>query len=114
GSGSIRIHNAELQRDIFTAIGLDAAEAERRFAFLLEAFRYGPPPHAGFAIGLDRLYALMFDAETIRDVIAFPKTSVGGCPLTGAPSDVDLSQVEELGLLLAPSSDLEDADSHIN
>ncbi len=114
GSGSIRIHDADLQRDIFTAIGLDAEEAERRFAFLLEAFKYGPPPHAGFAIGLDRLYALMFNAETIRDVIAFPKTSVGGCPLTGAPSDVDLSQIEELQLLLAPVADSEADETQTN
>ena len=98
GSGSVRIHDAELQASVFDAIGMDRAEAERRFAFLLEAFKYGPPPHAGFAIGLDRLYALLFNAESIREVIAFPKTATGACPLTGAPSVVDATQLADLGL----------------
>ncbi len=98
GSGSVRIHQRALQETIFKAIGLAADVAEERFAFLLEAFRYGAPPHAGFAIGLDRLYALLFGAESIRDVIAFPKTATGSCPLTGAPSVVDESQLRELGI----------------
>ncbi len=98
GSGSVRIHQRSLQETIFKAIGLPADVAEERFAFLLEAFRYGAPPHAGFAIGLDRLYALLFGAESIRDVIAFPKTATGSCPLTGAPSVVDESQLRELGI----------------
>ena len=98
GSGSIRIHESALQESVFAAIGLDPEEAQRRFAFLLEAFQYGPPPHGGFAIGLDRLYALLFQADSIREVIAFPKTSTGGCPLTGAPSAVDTDQLTELGL----------------
>jgi len=98
GSGSVRIHQRQLQETIFKAIGLDPEVAKERFDFLLEAFRYGAPPHAGFAIGLDRLYALLFNAETIRDVIAFPKTATGICPLTGAPSVVDETQLRELGI----------------
>jgi aspartyl-tRNA synthetase len=100
GSGSIRIHDRELQEAVFAAIGMDAEEAQRRFQHLLEAFRYGAPPHGGFAIGLDRLYALMFGAESIRDVIAFPKTASAACPLTEAPAPVDAAQLAELGLAL--------------
>lgn len=100
GSGSIRIHDRELQEAVFAAIGMDAEEAKRRFQHLLEAFRYGAPPHGGFAIGLDRLYALMFGADSIRDVIAFPKTASAACPLTEAPAPVDAAQLEELGLAL--------------
>ncbi|MDP7063286.1 MAG: aspartate--tRNA ligase [Planctomycetota bacterium] len=98
GSGSVRIHDRDLQKSIFKAIGLSEEVANERFAFLLEAFRYGVPPHAGFAIGLDRLYALLFGADTIRDVIAFPKTATASCPLTGAPSVVDETQMGELGI----------------
>ena len=98
GSGSVRIHDRALQKTIFEAIGLSESVANERFAFLLEAFRYGVPPHAGFAIGLDRLYALLFGADTIRDVIAFPKTATASCPLTGAPSVVDETQMGELGI----------------
>jgi len=98
GSGSIRIHRTDVQEAIFQALGIPAEVAQERFRFLLEAFRYGPPPHAGFAIGLDRLYALLFGAESIREVIAFPKTSAGGCPLTDAPAAVDAAQLAELGI----------------
>lgn len=98
GSGSVRIHQRKLQETIFKAIGLAPEVAQERFAFLLDAFRYGAPPHAGFAIGLDRLYAILFGAETIRDVIAFPKTATGSCPLTGAPSVVDETQLDDLGI----------------
>jgi aspartyl-tRNA synthetase len=98
GSGSIRIHDKDLQSEIFDAIGLSPEVAAERFEFLLKAFSYGAPPHAGFAIGLDRLYSIMFDVESIRDVIAFPKTATSACPLTAAPSAVDSEQLDELGI----------------
>jgi len=101
GSGSIRIHDRDLQQTLFTAIGIPPEEAQVRFVHLLEAFRYGAPPHGGFAIGLDRLYALMFGADSIRDVIAFPKTATATCPLTEAPAPVDADQLSDLGLALA-------------
>jgi aspartyl-tRNA synthetase len=99
GSGSVRIHQRDTQERIFQAIGLPLELAEERFRFLLEAFRFGAPPHAGFAIGLDRLYGLLFEAASIRDVIAFPKTATATCPLTGAPSTVDAAQLGELGIV---------------
>jgi aspartyl-tRNA synthetase len=98
GSGSIRIHDKALQSEIFDAIGLPPEVAAERFEFLLKAFSYGAPPHAGFAIGLDRLYSIMFGVESIRDVIAFPKTATSACPLTAAPSAVDSQQLNELGI----------------
>ena len=98
GSGSVRIHDKVLQESVFSALGLAPEIVKDRFQFLLEAFRFGAPPHAGFAIGLDRLYALMFGADSIRDVIAFPKTSTATCPLTQAPAPVDSSQLTDLGL----------------
>jgi len=101
-SGSIRIHDPALQARIFEIVGFDRDEAERRFGFLLEAFRYGPPPHGGIAPGLDRLVMIMAGEESIREVIAFPKTANGLSPLDGSPSEVDPRQLEELGLRLAP------------
>jgi aspartyl-tRNA synthetase len=98
GGGSIRIHDPELQRRMFTALGIDEAESESRFGFLLEAFRYGVPPHGGIALGLDRMVMLMAGRDSIRDVIAFPKTTSATCLLTDAPSDVDPAQLAELGL----------------
>ncbi|MDP3732303.1 MAG: aspartate--tRNA ligase [Candidatus Omnitrophota bacterium] len=98
GSGSIRIHEQELQERIFKLIGINKTEAHKRFGFLLEAFQYGAPPHAGIAIGLDRLLAILAGEASIREMIAFPKTSAGFCPLTGAPSEVDERQLKELGL----------------
>jgi aspartyl-tRNA synthetase len=97
-SGSIRIHRKELQEKIFSRIGLDNARARERFGFLLDAFTYGAPPHGGIALGLDRLMALICGVESIRDVIAFPKTQKAACPLTDAPSHVDEKQLKELGI----------------
>ncbi|CAA9287362.1 MAG: Aspartyl-tRNA synthetase @ Aspartyl-tRNA(Asn) synthetase, partial [uncultured Corynebacteriales bacterium] len=101
GGGSIRIHRAEMQQRVFDTIGLTKAEAEAKFGFLLEAFQYGPPPHGGIAIGWDRLCTLLVGAESIREVIAFPKTASGGDPLTGAPTPVAMEQLREAGVLAA-------------
>ncbi|MFH1380809.1 MAG: aspartate--tRNA ligase, partial [Candidatus Omnitrophota bacterium] len=95
-SGSIRIHRRDIQEKIFKIIGLDAEEAKKRFGFLLEAFKYGAPPHGGIAFGLDRFVTIFTGTATIRDVIAFPKTQKGMCLMTGAPSDVDDKQLKEL------------------
>ncbi|MBI4707794.1 MAG: aspartate--tRNA ligase [Candidatus Omnitrophica bacterium] len=98
GSGSIRIHSQNLQERIFKIIGISEEEARKRFGFLLEAFQYGAPPHAGVAYGLDRLLTILSGEESIREVITFPKTSTGACPLTNAPSDVAERQLKELGI----------------
>ncbi len=98
GSGSVRIHNQQLQERVFKIIGINKADAHKRFGFLLEAFQYGAPPHGGIAIGLDRLLAVLAGEASIREMIAFPKTSTGFCPLTGAPSEVDEKQLKELSL----------------
>jgi len=100
GGGSIRIRDSALQAKVFAALGIDAAEAEVRFGFLLEALRYGAPPHGGIAYGLDRIVQRLAGAESIRDVIAFPKTASGADPLTGAPAPVDEAQLSEVGLQL--------------
>ena len=100
GGGSIRINDATEQQAVLALLGIDAAEAEARFGFLLEALRYGAPPHGGIAYGVDRIATLAAGAETIRDVIAFPKTASGGDPLTGAPTPVDERQLRDLGLSL--------------
>jgi aspartyl-tRNA synthetase len=102
GSGSVRIHDPVVQQRIFDLLGIGAEEANAKFGFLLEAFRYGAPPHAGFAFGLDRLVALLLGEDNIREVIAYPKTQSGGDPLTSAPTDVDPAHLEELGLRLLP------------
>ncbi len=98
GGGSIRINDPEVQRKVFEVIGIGEQEAENRFGFLLDALRYGAPPHGGIAYGLDRIVALLHRADSIRDVIAFPKTASGGDPLTGAPAPVDERQLRELGI----------------
>jgi aspartyl-tRNA synthetase len=102
GSGSVRIHRADVQRAVFRALGISEDQAQERFGFLLDAFRYGAPPHAGFAIGIDRLVALLVGEENIREVIAFPKTQSGADPLTGAPTPIDARHLGELGLRVLP------------
>jgi aspartyl-tRNA synthetase len=102
GSGSVRIHRADVQRTIFRVLGISEDEAQARFGFLLDAFRYGAPPHAGFAIGIDRMVALLVGEENIREVIAFPKTQSGADPLTGAPTPIDPAHLTELGLRTLP------------
>lgn len=98
GGGSIRIHQRDMQQRVFKTIGLSQQEAESKFGFLLEAFNYGPPPHGGIALGLDRLAALLAGAQSIREVIAFPKTASGGDPLTGAPTPITPAQRKESGV----------------
>jgi aspartyl-tRNA synthetase len=98
GSGSVRIHRRGIQEQVFAALGIDAEEAERRFGFLLGAFRYGAPPHAGFAFGVDRLAAILAGEENIREVIAYPKTQSGADPLTGAPTPLPAASLAELGI----------------
>jgi len=98
GGGSIRIHQRDMQQRVFNTIGLSNVEAESKFGFLLEAFNYGPPPHGGIALGLDRLCALLAGAQSIREVIAFPKTASGGDPLTGAPTPITPAQRKETGV----------------
>jgi aspartyl-tRNA synthetase len=100
GGGSIRINRADVQEAVFAALGIDAEQAKARFGFLLEALRYGAPPHGGIAYGVDRIVQRLYGAETIRDVIAFPKTASGFDLLTGAPAPVDDLQLKELGISL--------------
>jgi aspartyl-tRNA synthetase len=100
GGGSIRINRPDVQRAVFDVLGIPPEEAEARFGFLLEALRYGAPPHGGIAYGLDRIVALLHGTDSIREVIAFPKTASGTDPLTGAPAPVDDAQLRELGIQL--------------
>jgi aspartyl-tRNA synthetase len=102
GSGSVRIHDSGLQQRIFEAIGLQPAEIRDRFGFVLDAFKYGAPPHAGFAVGLDRLVMLLAGKDSIREVIAFPKTATAACLFTGAPTPVPAAQLLEAGVVVAP------------
>jgi aspartyl-tRNA synthetase len=102
GSGSVRIHRPDIQQRVFSLLGIESDEARAKFGFLLDAFRYGAPPHAGFAFGTDRIVAIFAGEENIREVIAFPKTQSGADPLTNAPSAVADQQLAELGLRLLP------------
>jgi aspartyl-tRNA synthetase len=103
GGGSIRIHRPEIQKQVFELLGISEQEAHAKFDFLMDALKYGAPPHGGIALGLDRIVMLLCGAESLRDVIAFPKTQRGTCPLTGAPSYVAEEQLAELDLkVLAP------------
>ena len=102
GSGSVRIHRPDIQQRVFSVVGFEPEEAQRRFGFLLDAFRYGAPPHAGFAFGLDRLVALLCGEENIREVIAFPKTQSGADPLTGAPMSIPADELAIYGLRPLP------------
>ena len=102
GSGSVRIHRSDIQSRMFNLLGISDEEARSKFGFLLDAFRFGAPPHAGFAFGIDRLVALLAGEENIREVIAFPKTQSGTDPLTHAPTPIDARHLEELGLRLLP------------
>ncbi|MFZ4515157.1 MAG: aspartate--tRNA ligase [Acidimicrobiia bacterium] len=104
GSGSVRIFRREVQQRIFELLGISAEQAQSRFGFLLDAFRYGAPPHAGFAFGIDRLVALLAGEENIREVIAYPKTQAGHDPLTGAPTPIASGQLKELGINVLPTA----------
>jgi aspartyl-tRNA synthetase len=100
GGGSVRIHDQEMQATVFRILGISDEEAQEKFGFLLEALQYGAPPHAGLAFGLDRLVMLMTGASSIRDVMAFPKTTTAACPLTNAPGNANLEQLKELGVAI--------------
>ena len=109
GSGSVRIHNPRVQAQVFEVLGIDEQAAQRRFGWFLEALRYGTPPHAGFAIGLDRFVSIIQNEANIREVMPFPKTQTGADPLTGSPAPVEQIQLDELGIRLAidPSDNLD-------
>ena len=104
GGGSIRIHQSDVQKMVFKALGIDDEEAEQKFGFLLDALRYGAPPHGGIAFGIDRVVAMMSGVDSIREVIAFPKTQRAACPLTDAPSSVDATQLRDLHIRLSSSA----------
>jgi aspartyl-tRNA synthetase len=100
----VRIHRRDVQQQIFNLLGIGEEESQKKFGFLMDAFRYGAPPHAGFAFGIDRLVALLVGEENIREVIAFPKSQSGTDPLTNAPTPIDQTQLDELGLRVLPAA----------
>jgi aspartyl-tRNA synthetase len=102
GSGSVRIHDPVVQQQVFEVLGISQEEADARFGWFVRALRFGTPPHAGFAIGIDRFVSVLQNEPNIREVIPFPKTQTGGDPLTGAPLIVEGAQLDELGLVVAP------------
>ncbi|HDL48535.1 MAG TPA: aspartate--tRNA ligase, partial [Actinobacteria bacterium] len=102
GSGSVRIHDPSVQRQVFEILGITDEDAERRFGWFVKGLRFGTPPHAGFALGVDRLLALLQQERSIREVIPFPKTQTGLDPMSGSPTPVDDIQLEELGVELRP------------
>jgi aspartyl-tRNA synthetase len=102
GGGSIRIHRSSMQSAVFELLGIGAEEAEAKFGFLLDALKYGAPPHGGIAFGIDRIAALMAGTESIRDVIAFPKTTTAQCLMTGAPSSIPDVQLAEVHVAVRP------------
>ncbi|HXL01414.1 MAG TPA: aspartate--tRNA ligase, partial [Dysgonamonadaceae bacterium] len=102
GGGSIRIHDSQLQKKIFSVLGFTEERAEQQFGFLMNAFRYGAPPHGGIAFGLDRLVSLFAGLDSIRDCIAFPKNNMGRDVMLNAPAPVEQEQLDELGIMLKP------------
>ncbi|QYJ73651.1 MULTISPECIES: aspartate--tRNA ligase [Shewanella] len=108
GGGSVRIHNGDMQSTVFRILGIEDEEAKEKFGFLLDALRFGTPPHAGLAFGLDRLVMLMTGASSIRDVMAFPKTTTAACPLTNAPGHANPDQLVELGIAVLPKEPKQD------
>ena len=105
GGGSVRIHQPEMQRTVLELLGINAEEAEEKFGFLLKALEHGCPPHGGIAFGLDRIVMMMAGVDSIRDVIAFPKTQTAACLLTSAPSEASLRQLRELGIRLTKTKE---------
>ncbi len=112
GGGSIRIHQADVQERVFALLGLDAEEAQEKFGFLLEAFKYGPPPHGGIAFGWDRICMLLSGASSLREVIAFPKTGAGHDPLTDAPTPITEAQRAEAGVDVVVEASQQEDDVH--
>ena len=106
GGGSIRIHRGDIQKRVFSVMGLGEDEAQEKFGFLLDAFKFGAPPHGGIAVGMDRIVALLAGTDSIRDVIAFPKSGGGYDPLTAAPAPITPEQRKEAGVDAAPAKDV--------